>query len=166
MKKKADEKKNVQETAVTGERSARAVSRFLRISPRKVRVILDAIRRKPAHEALRILFTLNKKAARMTEKVLKSAVANAKVLGLDENRLYVSRVQADGGPVMKRFMSRSMGRADRILKRMTHLSVVVVEGRNEWKAPAGIQAMEESLESPKAGKKKSASGKKAAGSAA
>jgi len=65
----------------------------------------------------------------MAEKVLKSAVANAKILGLEEGRLYVADIRADGGPVLKRFMSRSMGRADRILKRTTHLSVIVKEGK-------------------------------------
>ena len=115
-------------TEETPKRSAKAVAKYLRIAPRKVRLVVNAIRHKPAQRAFHILMVLKKKAARMTEKLLKSAVANAKVLGLDENRLYVSDVRADGGPVFKRFMARSMGRADRIIKRTTHLSLVVSEG--------------------------------------
>ncbi|MFH0984702.1 MAG: uL22 family ribosomal protein [Candidatus Omnitrophota bacterium] len=63
---------------------------------------------------------------------MKSAIANAKNLGLNENRLYVSNVRADGGPVFKRFLTRSMGRADKILKRTTHLTVEVREGEHIW----------------------------------
>ena len=117
----------------TGEvKIARAKVRFLRISPRKVRLVVDAIRWQPAGRALALLANLQKKAARMAEKLLKSAVANAKVLGMDETKLYVSKIHADGGPVMKRFMARSMGRADRILKRTTHLVIEVREGRKSY----------------------------------
>ena len=101
-------------------KQARAIVRYLRISPRKVRLVINAIRKKPATQAQSILMGLNKKAARLVEKGLKSAVANAKGKGLEESRLMVSEIKADGGPVMKRFMSRSMGRADQILKRTTH----------------------------------------------
>jgi len=73
------------------------------------------------------LTALNKKAARLVEKGLKSAVANAKVKGLEESRLLVSEIKADGGPVMKRFMARAMGRADEILKRSTHLTIILRE---------------------------------------
>ena len=113
-------------------RSARAIAKYLRISPRKVRPVINAIRRRPAHHAASILAALPQKAARLAEKVLKSAVANAKVLQLDEGRLYISDIRADGGPTMKRFMSRSMGRADRMLRRSTHLSVILKEGIKQW----------------------------------
>lgn len=122
---------------------AKSVTKYLRISPRKVRLVINAIRRRPAHEALAILFTLKNKAARFVEKGVKSAVANAKVLGLDENRLIVAEVRADGGPTFKRFMARSMGRADRIIKRTTHLSIFVGEGNKTFNPPIPLGAKEE-----------------------
>lgn len=114
---------------------ARAVIKYLRIGPRKVRLVIDAIRGRPVKEAFYRLAVLNKKAARLAEEALKSAVANAKVLKMDENQLYVSEIKADGGPSFKRFMSRSMGRADRILKRTTHLTVVVKEAEKKIALP-------------------------------
>ena len=100
-----------------------------------MRLVIDTVRRRPAREALYRLHVVNKKAARLAEKVLKSAVANAKVLKMDEDRLVVSEIKADGGPTYKRFMSRSMGRADRILKRTTHLTVVLKEGEKAVPPP-------------------------------
>ncbi len=117
-------------------REARSVVRYLRISPRKVRIVINAIRRQPVSMALTTLFALKKKAARLVEKGLKSAVANARVKGLEEGRLLVSEIKADGGPHMKRFMSRSMGRADQILKRSTHLTIVIREGERFFGPPS------------------------------
>lgn len=110
-------------------KSARALTKYLRIGPRKLRIVIDTVRHQPVDRAFAILAQIKRKGARMTETILKSAVANAKVLGMDEHRLVVSEIRADGGPMMKRFMSRSMGRADRILKRMSHLFIRVEEGR-------------------------------------
>jgi len=93
-----------------------------------MRLVIDAIRRQQALEAVGILMLLKKKGAKLAVKTLNSAIANAKNLGLNVNRLYVSNVRADGGPVFKRFLTRSMGRADKILKRTTHLTVEVREG--------------------------------------
>ncbi len=128
---------------------ARAVVKYLRISPRKVRLVINAIRRKPAAGAVSTLATLNKKAARLVEKGLKSALANAKVKGLEESRLIVSEVKADGGPVLKRFMARAMGRADEILKRTTHLTIVL---REEGK-PLGLPPQATSGEEKAKGEK-------------
>lgn len=122
---------------------ARAVIKYLRIAPRKVRLVLDTIREKPVKEALYRLAVLNKKGARLAEEGLKSALANAKVLKMDEGRLYVSEVKADGGPTFKRFMSRSMGRADRILKRTTHLTVVLEEAAKKISPPSQPLGTEE-----------------------
>ncbi len=83
-------------------------------------------------EAVGILSLMNKKGARMAVKTLKSAIANAKNFKLNVNRLYVSDARADAGPVMKRFLTRSMGRADRLLKRTTHLTIEVREGTKTW----------------------------------
>jgi large subunit ribosomal protein L22 len=140
-------------------REARAIERYLRISPRKVRLVINAIRRKPALQALGDLRNLNKKAARLVEKGLKSAVANAKGKGLEESRLIVSEVKADGGPVFKRFMSRSMGRADQILKRTSHLTIVVREEKSTFGLPATAEAGKKAKqEKPK--KEKQAAAKK------
>jgi len=106
---------------------AKAVTRYIRIAPRKMRLVIDQIRWKPVAAAHEALEGLNKKAAQLVAKTLRSAEANAKVKRMDENRLYVHKVHADGGPVLKRYMSRSMGRADVILKRTTHLSIVLGE---------------------------------------
>ncbi|MEI7752082.1 MAG: 50S ribosomal protein L22 [Candidatus Omnitrophota bacterium] len=123
-------------------RVVRALTKHLRIAPRKMRLVIDTIRRQPAQEAVGILMLLKKKGAKMAVKTLKSAIANAKNLGLNENRLIVSNVRADGGPVFKRFLTRSMGRADKILKRTTHLTVEVREGFKIWggRAPEDAKA--------------------------
>ena len=149
-------------------RSAKAVARYLRISPRKLRAVIDAIRFKPAHKAFALLTITPRKGARMAEKVLKSAVANAKDVGLEVGKLYISDVRADDGPTMKRFRPRSMGRADRILKRMSHLSLVVTEGKHNWggSAPAEAEAQEETKPAKTkkgAEKKKTAKAAKAKG---
>ena len=104
---------------------AKAITKYIRISPRKMRLVIDTVRYQPVSNAFAILDHLKKKGAPLAAKTLKSAVANAKVKKMDENRLYVREIKADGGPTLKRHMSRSMGRADVILKRMTHLTVVV-----------------------------------------
>ena len=128
----AKEEKKVKSEFVPSPRRVRAVTKHLRIAPRKMRIVIDTIRRQPALEAVGILMLLKKKAAKMAVKTLKSAIANAKNLGLDEKRLYVSDARSDGGPVMKRFLTRSMGRADKLLKRTTHLTLEVREGFKIW----------------------------------
>lgn len=145
----------------TAGRTAKAVSKFIRIAPRKMRIVINTIRFQPPQRAFTILMTFKKKAARITEKVLKTAVANAKVLGLDENRLIISDVRADGGPMMKRFMERSMGRANRILKRTTHLSLTLKESEKNWIKPQELKAKEAEKTSPKAAKTESGRKKKA-----
>ena len=140
---KKETKIEAEKIAQVPDRSAKAKVKFLRIGPRKVRGIIDTIRYKHPAQAFQILFGLKQKAARMTEKLLKSVVANAKVLGMDESRLYISDIRADGGPTMKRLMERSMGRANRIIKRTTHLSVILKEGRKEWPAGPEVKSAEE-----------------------
>jgi large subunit ribosomal protein L22 len=137
-----EEKKSKVVDAGPSPRVVRAVTKHLRIAPRKMRLVIDSIRRQPAHVAVGNLMLLKKKGAKLAVKTLKSAIANAKNLGLNENRLYVSNVRADGGPVFKRFLTRSMGRADKILKRTTHLTVEVREGATIWggRAPEDAKA--------------------------
>jgi len=103
-----------------------AVHRYARISARKVRPIADLIRGKAADEALSILQYQPQRGARMLEKVLKSALGNAEDLREpNPGSLYVSEVRVDGGPIMKRIRPRARGMAFTILKRMSHIHVVV-----------------------------------------
>lgn len=162
--KKIEEKKQVQKN--DSEMAARSVAKFLKIGPRKMRLVIDPIRHQHPERAFQILMTFQKKAARMVEKVLKSAVANAKVLGMDESRLTIADVRADGGPVMKRFMERSMGRANRILKRTTHLTLILKEGDQQWKISKSIESKEDESENPQTGKKTAGRKKKTAGAGA
>lgn len=107
---------------------ARAVARYLRISPYKVRIVLDLIRGKSVAEALNILRFTPKRAAGVVAKVVKSAAANAtNNFDMDEDRLYVAETYADQGPVMKRFQARARGQAFPIMKRTSHITVVVRE---------------------------------------
>jgi len=105
----------------------KAIARYIRMSPRKVRLVVDAIRGKRVGEALATLEHTPKAAARVVRKVLKSAVANAehnlKADAVEEFR--VARVHVDGGPVLKRFRPRAQGRAARILKRTSHVTIVL-----------------------------------------
>ncbi len=107
---------------------ARAVARYVRISPYKARLVVDLIRGKPVDEALNILRFTPKKAARLVRKVLESAIANAEHnYQMDPDRLYVKRAYVDEGPRLKRLWPRAFGRASRILKRTSHITIVVEE---------------------------------------
>lgn len=107
---------------------ARAIAKHIRISPRKVRIVLDTIRGKNVDEALAILkFTPNRSAAAIS-KVLKSAVANAENNhNMNRDSLYVSKAVADQGPTLKRLLPRAMGRSNIIKKKTSHITIVVKE---------------------------------------
>lgn len=108
---------------------ARAVARFTGVTPRKARFVIDAVRGKNAHDALAILKFTPNAAARVVEKVLKSAMANAENNHhMNTDVLEVSTAYADAGPTMKRIHPRAMGRAYAILKRTSHITVGVSEG--------------------------------------
>ncbi|HEY2731644.1 MAG TPA: 50S ribosomal protein L22 [Polyangia bacterium] len=105
---------------------ARAVLKRFRESPRKVRMVADMIRGRSVDDAMSILRLQQRKAATMLSKVLGSAIANAaENEKADVEKLVVSEVFVDGGPVSKKWMPRSMGRANRILSRTSHVTVVV-----------------------------------------
>ncbi|MEH6532039.1 50S ribosomal protein L22 [Photobacterium frigidiphilum] len=105
-----------------------AKHRFARISPQKARLVADQLRGKPVAQALEILNFSNKKAAELIKKVLDSAIANAEHNeGADIDDLNVAKIFVDEGPTMKRIMPRAKGRADRILKRSSHITVVVAD---------------------------------------
>jgi large subunit ribosomal protein L22 len=107
---------------------ARAQARYIRISPRRVRQVIDLIRGKDVREAEAILMVTPKRGARAIAKVLKSAVANAEHnYDLDTSELVVSRAYVDEGPTLKRYQPRARGRADVRRKRTSHITVVVGE---------------------------------------
>jgi len=107
---------------------ANALHRFARISPQKARLIADMVRGQNVAHALEVLSFSTKKGAAMVRKVLESAIANAENNeGADVDRLIVTVVMVDEGPVLKRFRARAKGRGMRILKRTSHIKVVVSE---------------------------------------
>lgn len=115
---------------------ARAVAKYVPMGPRKVRQVINLIRSRGVDEALAILKFTRKAASVPVEKVLKSALANAgKDSKVNIDRLYIEKAYVDAGPSLKRFMPRAMGRATRILKRSSHITVVLKE-REETKRPA------------------------------
>ena len=107
---------------------AKATAKYVRIAPRKVRVVMDLIRGKNVQDAFAILKFTPKVGAEAIEKVLKSAVANAENnFDMNEDNLYVSEAYVDQGPTLKRIHPRSRGQAFKILRRTSHITVVVAE---------------------------------------
>jgi large subunit ribosomal protein L22 len=107
---------------------AKAIAKYVRTSSMKIGIVLDLIRGKKVNEAFAILQYTPKNAAEVVTKVLKSAVANAENnLNLDVTRLYVSNAYACQGPTLKRFRPRAQGRAYRIKKRSSHITIMVTE---------------------------------------
>jgi large subunit ribosomal protein L22 len=105
---------------------AHAVHKYVRVPPFKARRIMDEVRGKHVDEALALLQFIPNRAARYVEKLIKSAAANAEEgFGAEHSELKIALIQADPGPTMKRIKPRAMGRAYRILKRSSHLSVSV-----------------------------------------
>lgn len=107
---------------------ARAEIKYARISPRKVQIVLDMIRNQPADKAMAILKYTPKSACEYLQKLLKSAMANAENNhGMDVNKLYVAECYAGPGPILKRIRAKDHGRAHRILKRTSHITLVLRE---------------------------------------
>ena len=107
---------------------ARAYLRHARISPRKVQIVLDLIRKQDCDKAMAILRYTPKAACEPLAKLLKSAMANAENnFSMDKNNLYVSECYVTPGPTMKRIRPRARGRAFKVLKRTSHITLVVKE---------------------------------------
>jgi large subunit ribosomal protein L22 len=107
---------------------AQAVARYIRIAPRKVRIVLDLIRGKHVDEALSILKFTPKAASKILEKLVKSAAANAENNhDMNRDNLYIAKAYADQGPTLKRFRARAQGRAARIRKRTSHITIILME---------------------------------------
>jgi len=107
---------------------AKALARHIRIAPRKVRIVMDLIRGKNVGEAFAILKHVPKVGSEVLEKVLKSAVANAEHnYDMNSDNLYIAEAYVDQGPTLKRIHPRSRGQAFKILKRTSHVSIIVKE---------------------------------------
>lgn len=108
--------------------AAKAVVRHVRMSPRKMRIIANLVRGKRVDEAMSLLKLMPKKAAYVIRKLLISAVANAEHQGQqDVDQLVITSCTIDGGPIVKRWLPRAMGRANRVNHRTSHVTVVVDE---------------------------------------
>jgi len=108
---------------------AKAVAKYIRMSPRKVRLVADLVRDKSVGEALNLLHFTQKRSALPVEKLLRSAVSNMmnkeEASKLEPEDLYIKEIYVDEGPMMKRFRPRAMGRATMIRKRFSHITIVV-----------------------------------------
>jgi len=108
----------------------RAVAKYVRISPQKVQRIIGAVKGKSVEKALIILQFMPQKAARIVLKTIRSAVANAEQhpeYDVDVDSLFIENIVADQGPTLKRFRARARGRGARILKRTSHITVILAE---------------------------------------
>ena len=106
---------------------ANAKVTFVRIAPRKVKIVLNLIRNKPCEEAMAILKYTPKAACEPLYKLLKSAMANAENKNMDVTRLYVAACSVDQGPTLKRIRARNKGRAYRINKKTSHINITLKE---------------------------------------
>ena len=124
-KKKQEVKEEVKKVEP---RDVKATAKTVRVTSRKAKLVLDLIRGKDVAEAMGILSLTPNYAAEVTLKVVKSAVANAKHnFQMDESKLYIKECYANEGITMKRFMPRAKGSASSIMKRTSHITVVVAE---------------------------------------
>lgn len=106
----------------------RAVSKYLRVSPHKVRLVADLVRGRKVSDALTILKYTTKKGGRLITKTLRSAVANAEnTRSMDVETLFIKTILIDEGPRLKRWRPRAMGRATRILRGSSHITVILSE---------------------------------------
>ena len=106
----------------------KAVSRYVRISSQKVRMLVGAVKGRRAEDGLNMLKFMPQKAAHIVEKIIRSAVANAEHnMDIDVDSLVIRNIIADQGPTLKRFKARARGRGTRILKRTAHITVILAE---------------------------------------
>ncbi|UCF73876.1 MAG: 50S ribosomal protein L22 [Deltaproteobacteria bacterium] len=106
----------------------RAIAKYIRVSPRKIRLGMKEIRGKKVEEALNLLMFTPQKGAPLVRKLINSALANASQYpDIDVDKLFIKHIYADEGPTLKRFRPRAMGRATRIRRRTSHLTVILDE---------------------------------------
>ena len=148
-------------------REVRAQAKYVRMSPRKARLVAEHIRGRSVPEARAVLAFTAKEAAGELEKVLHSAVSNAEANhGIAEDNLYISAAFVDGGPVMKRWRARARGRVARIKKRTCHITVTLTERAPQAVVqappPAAAETVEEEAPKPKPKRKAPAKKKESA----
>jgi large subunit ribosomal protein L22 len=137
-------------------REVRAQAKYVRMSPRKARLVAEHIRGRSVPEARAVLAFTAREAADELQKVLQSAVSNAEANhGIPEDRLYIAHAYVDGGPVMKRWRARARGRVARIKKRTCHITVRLAE-RPVQAPPAPLQTEPAAAEAPKPKRKPAA----------
>jgi large subunit ribosomal protein L22 len=148
-------------------REVRAQARYVRMSPRKARLVAEHIRGRSVPEARAVLAFTPKEAAGVLEKILQSAVSNAEANhGIAEDRLYITEAFVDGGPVLKRWRARARGRVARIRKRTCHITVklterpLVVEPTPVAEEPAAEEAPKPKRKTSTAAKKKTTTARK------
>jgi large subunit ribosomal protein L22 len=106
----------------------RAIARYIRVSPRKIRLLMREIKGKKVEEAINLLAFAPQRGAPILRKLINSALANASQYpDIDVDNLFIRHIYADEGPTLKRFRPRAMGRATRIRKRTSHLTVILDE---------------------------------------
>ena len=124
--KKAKEEKKAEAPKKPMPTEARAIAKNVRVTPRKVRLVIDLVRGLPVKQALGILDNLNRAASEPVAKLIKSAAANAtNNFGMDEDALYIAQIYANDGLRMKRYLPRAKGSASGLVKRASHITVVV-----------------------------------------
>ena len=144
-------------------REVRAQAKYVRMSPRKARLVAEHIRGRSVPEARAVLAFTSREAAGVLQKVLQSAVSNAEANhGIAEDQLYVKATYVDGGPVMKRWRARARGRVARIRKRTCHITVQLAERPQAAPAvePAHGEAAEEAPTAKRPARKKTAAASK------
>ncbi len=129
---------------------AKAETKYLRISPRKLRQVVDLVKRRPLSQAQAILHSLNKKGAKLLNKTIASAVANARQKGYDETKLRIASLRVNDGPVLSRYRAASFGRATMIRRRMSHV-LVELDSSETLEKKSKVQ---KKLSKPKAAKSK------------
>ena len=128
-------------SSVETPREVRAQAKYVRMSPRKARLVAEHIRGRSVPEARAVLAFTSREAAGVLQKVLQSAVSNAEANhGIAEDRLYVKTTYVDGGPVMKRWRARARGRVARIRKRTCHITVTLAERQQASPTEESVQA--------------------------
>jgi large subunit ribosomal protein L22 len=134
-------------TAIKEKEGYRAITRYLIVSPHKIRPVADLVRRKPYTEAVSILENMPHKGARMIKKTVVSAASNAlnRDKQLEEDMLYVKEIKVDDGPRMRRVWFRGRGRVDMLVKRMSHITVIIDQ-------VAGVESKSKKNSSKRAGR--------------
>jgi len=118
---------------------SKALVKYIRISPRKTREVIHLVNGRHVNEALAILKNTNKRAARVLIKLLNSAIANTnRIPNMRHEDLYISKLSADGGPFLKRYMAQAQGRATMIKKRTSHIKIELALSQPKKPAPAEV----------------------------